>query len=301
MDLASIETFLAVAQTGSMAAAAKQVFVSQGTASTRIKTLEEELGVQLFDRARGVRGITLTPQGEQLLPIARQQVALWEQAKDLRAINARQTLRVAAADALNASVLARAYRSVIEHHPKVYLEVRTAHSREAYDLLESGQVDVGFVFRLHHSTHVDARPLYQELWGVVCPADAAFAQTRNLASLDPSHEVVRKWGPEFAEWHRAHIPEGTPALSVGTTSMLGAIMRGTNLWSIVPAGMGHAIVSSDPSFVFQPLEDCPPPGPAAHMLLPKKALPWVGSAVDVLMQSVLNVVDADEHLTRLHP
>ena len=66
--LTGLETFLAVVQTGSMAAAAKQVFVSQGTAFTRIKALEEELGVTLFERARGVHGITLTPLGEQLLP-----------------------------------------------------------------------------------------------------------------------------------------------------------------------------------------------------------------------------------------
>ena len=300
MDLADLETFLAVAQTGGMAAAAKQVFVSQGTASTRIKALEEELGVTLFERARGVHGITLTPQGEQLLPIARQQVALWSQAMALRDHPVRQRLRVAAADGLNASVLAHAYRTVATTHPEVYLDVRTVHSREAYELLESGQADVGFVSRLHSSPHVDARPLYRESWGIVCPHDCPYAVTRDLGSLEPAHEVVRAWGPEFAEWHQAHLPAGTPALSVGTTSMLGAIMRGTNLWSIVPAGMGHAIVSSDPSFVFQPLADCPPPGPAAHMLLPKKALPWVGSAVDVLMQSVLNVVDADENLTRLH-
>lgn len=296
MDLASLETFLAVAQTGSMAEAARQVYVSQGTASTRIKALEDELGVALFDRARGVRGVTLTPQGEQLLPIALQQVALWGQALELCDRPVRQRLRIAAVDGLNASVLARAYRMLATTHPEIYLDVLTVHSREAYDLLESGQADVGFVFQLHKSAHVDARPLYRESWGVVCPSDAPFAQTQKLASLDPAREVVRRWRPEFDEWHRNHIRSGAPALSVGTTSMLGPVLRGSDLWSIVPAGIGEAIAEGDQSLVFLPLRDCPPPGPEAHVLLPKKALPWVKDAVDTLMDVVTEVIAQDKRI-----
>ena len=299
MDLTGLETFLAVAQTGSMADAAKRVFVSQGTASTRIKALEDELDVTLFERARGVRGIALTPHGERLLPIARQQVALWEQAMELQNSMARQRLRIAAADGLNASGLARIYRLLATTRPEVYLDVLTVHSREAYELLESGQADVGFVFRLHRSPHVEARPLYRESWGIVCPCDAAFAKTQQLRSLDPTLEVVRGWGPEFDEWHRQHIPEGAPAISVGTTSMLGAVLRESDMWSIVPAGIGKAIANTTPSHVFLPLVDCPPPGPDAHVLLPEKALPWVGDAVGVLMDAVAETITQDEDLVPL--
>ena len=293
MDITSLETFLAVTQTGSMADAAKRVFVSQGTASTRIKALEDELGVTLFERARGVRGITLTPQGERLLPIARQQVALWEQAMELRNSATRQRLRVAAADGLNASVLARVYRLLATTCPEVYLDVLTVHSREAYELLESGQADVGFVFRLHRSPHVEARPLYRESWGIVCPHGSKFAETSDLSSLDPTLEVVRGWGPDFDEWHRQHIPEGAPAISVGTTSMLGAVLRESDLWSIVPAGIGEAIAKTSPSHAFLPLVDCPPPGPDAHVLLPEKTLPWVEDAISVLMDAVAETIAQD--------
>ena len=299
MDITGLETFLAVAQTGSMADAAKRVFVSQGTASTRIKALEDELGVTLFERARGVRGISLTPQGEKLLPIARQQVALWGQAMELQGSATRQRLRIAAADGLNASVLARAYRLLATMRHEVYLDVLTVHSREAYELLESGQADVGFVFRLHRSPHVEARPLYRESWGVVCPRDAAFAKTQELRSLDPALEVVRGWGPKFGEWHRQHIPAGAPAISVGTTSMLGAVLRESDLWSIVPAGIGKAIVHATPTHIFLPLVDCPPPGPDAHVLLPEKALPWVEDAVGVLMDTVAATIAQDEDLIPL--
>lgn len=241
----------------------------------------------------------VTPQGEQLLPIAQQQLSLWTQAKELRCHPTRQRLRVAAVDGLNASVLAQAYRIVAHAHPEVYLDVRTVHSREAYELLESGQADVGFVFRLHPSAHVDARTLYRDAWGIVCPAYAAYAATRNLGTLDPALEVVRAWRPELEEWHRAHIPAGQPALSVGTTSMLGPVLRGSDLWSLVPAGIGEAIAASNPSHVFLPLADCPPPGPAAHVLLPKKRLPWVEGPTGALLEAVAGVIHADEHLTHL--
>lgn len=112
-------------------------------------------------------------------------------------------------------------------------------------------------------------------------------------------EVVRAWRPELEEWHRAHIPAGAPALSVGTISMLAAVMRGTDLWSIVPAGIGDAIVESVPSHVFLPLAEYPPPGPDAHVLLPKKMLPWVTDAAGILMDAVREVVAHGDHLEAL--
>lgn len=136
-----------------------------------------------------MRGITLTPQGERLLPIARQQVALWDQAM-LRNSATRQRLRVVAANGLNASMLARVYRLLATTRPGIHLDVLTVHSREAYGLLESGQADVGFVFRLHRSPHLEARPLHRESRGIVCPRDGKFSATSYLSSLDPALEVV---------------------------------------------------------------------------------------------------------------
>lgn len=68
MNLRFIETFLWVARLGSFSAAAEKLAATQASVSHRIATLEEELGVSLFDRDS--RNVTLTPAGRQAVPKA---------------------------------------------------------------------------------------------------------------------------------------------------------------------------------------------------------------------------------------
>ncbi len=69
-DWSLIQSFLAVAETGSLSAAARQLDRSQPTLGRQIHALEEELGVSLFDRH--ARGLKLSEVGNQLLPMAQQ-------------------------------------------------------------------------------------------------------------------------------------------------------------------------------------------------------------------------------------
>ena len=69
VDLTSLRILLAVAQTGSITQAAEQCHLALGAASTRMKELEQRLGVELLERhARGVR---LTEAGQLVLDRAR--------------------------------------------------------------------------------------------------------------------------------------------------------------------------------------------------------------------------------------
>ena len=69
MDWGDLRFFLAVAEEGSLRAAARRLEHSQPTVGRRVHALEDELGVALFDRLPG--GHSLTAQGEALLPHAR--------------------------------------------------------------------------------------------------------------------------------------------------------------------------------------------------------------------------------------
>jgi DNA-binding transcriptional LysR family regulator len=64
-----VELFLAVAETGSVSAAAKRLRTTQPTVSRRLAELEADLGEPLF--ARSVGGTAPTPFGERMLPAAR--------------------------------------------------------------------------------------------------------------------------------------------------------------------------------------------------------------------------------------
>lgn len=90
MELRSWRYFLAVAEAGSVTAAADVVHVTQPSLSRQLRAFESALGLTLFDRDG--RRLALSPAGRRLLPVARDLIA--------RADLARQAARELAAGAL---------------------------------------------------------------------------------------------------------------------------------------------------------------------------------------------------------
>ena len=72
MTLQQLRYLIAIAEYGSINAAAANIFASQSNLSTAIKDLEKELGIPIFTRSN--RGVTLTNEGTELLAYARQVV-----------------------------------------------------------------------------------------------------------------------------------------------------------------------------------------------------------------------------------
>ena len=70
MTLQQLRYFVAVANKGSISAAAHNLYTSQSNLSGSVSELERELGIEVFNRSN--RGVTLTAEGIELLGYARQ-------------------------------------------------------------------------------------------------------------------------------------------------------------------------------------------------------------------------------------
>ncbi|HTN86838.1 MAG TPA: LysR family transcriptional regulator [Sorangium sp.] len=141
MDLESIRTFVAVADTGQFQEAAVRLAITQQAVSKRVAALEAMLGVRLF--VRTPRGAQLTLDGRVFLPYARELLAAEE-----RAVNSvrpeRRPLRV---DVIHPQLgPARLLREFHAVHPEVELHVVTHifDIQSALTALRSGAIDATF-------------------------------------------------------------------------------------------------------------------------------------------------------------
>src|SRR6267142_7118266 len=74
MLLAHLESFVEVARTANVSRAAQTLFLTQPALTARLKSLESDLGVELF--VRSARGMKLTDAGRAFLPYAQRTLGL---------------------------------------------------------------------------------------------------------------------------------------------------------------------------------------------------------------------------------
>lgn len=144
MDTRVLETFIAVADAGSVSSAASILGSSQPIISRRIKELEEECRAPLLYRHG--RGVKLTPAGEALYQAIRPLVAQYSAiVASIAEQQARPSGEVTVA--LSPSFMSAAGLALLDamkqRHPAVHLRVVSGYSRYIYEWLLQARVDIG--------------------------------------------------------------------------------------------------------------------------------------------------------------
>jgi len=166
----ALETLLAVARTGSVAAAARQRHITSSAVSQQIRRLESHFGIKFFERAG--RGVRLTASGETAVPVVRE---LWSGAEvafgQLAELAGRPTttLRVAASDYLGKALLAPVLRDLLDEEPPVRFELVTTHSRAGVRLVAAGDVDLAVVTGQETPRGLEERHLFDQSFVWVWP------------------------------------------------------------------------------------------------------------------------------------
>lgn len=259
MTYEQIETFLTTVTYGSITAAAKYLYVSQSTISSRIQQLEAELGVQLLVRQKGHRRIELTNYGNAFIPIASQWAALWKDTQHLKAIDNIRMLTIASVDAVNNYTFVPFFKRYMEKNPDIRLNIRTHHSNEIYSLIESRSADIGFVFSRIKYPDVTTRPIYRELMYLICDKNSSYYDDMRCTELKIENEIFLNWGLDYQAWHDLHFSAaGHPAMVVNTGSMLQRYIEG-DYWGVAPMSVIRGAIHSNPNLTFYKLKTPPPP------------------------------------------
>ena len=144
MTLSQLKTFIAVAEDGSVRAAAERLHVSQPSVSGSIAALSDEVGVALTERDG--RGMKLSAAGEIFLPHAREALGLLEQGTRMaHSASAKEqaTVRIAAVYTAAEFVLPTLLRAFRETHPEIPIQLEIGNREHVLALLGSRDADIG--------------------------------------------------------------------------------------------------------------------------------------------------------------
>jgi molybdate transport repressor ModE-like protein len=156
LDLTRLRVLVAVARTGSVTGAARELHYSQPSVSHHLARLEAETGAKLLQRAG--RGVRLTDAGRQLAERGAEILGRLDAAESELAahVGLRQgRVRLAAfPSALGTFVPAAAARLAADH-PGLELRLTEAEPPEAVRMLRAGHIDVAVIFRYDDSVPED--------------------------------------------------------------------------------------------------------------------------------------------------
>ncbi|MEO0988762.1 MAG: LysR family transcriptional regulator [Cyanobacteria bacterium J06639_14] len=239
LKISQLRALVAIADAGTFSDAALQLDLSQSSVSHAIATLEEELGVVLFNRGR--QGAVLTPLGEQVTDEARSILTalatIARQAQQSRGLEQGQ-VRIAGFRSAATHILPEVIRQFRTRYSGVQVKINECtHYWHVESQVRQGHADIGFTY-LPTSNDFEAWELMRDRYVVFLPPHTQASSTpMSLATLlqyplifppkeDGCREILVRY---FAEAGCAV----TPAYEVGEDS--------TTL-SMVQQGLGATIM-----------------------------------------------------------
>jgi LysR family nitrogen assimilation transcriptional regulator len=176
VDLRQLTALVTVAEVGSVTKAARLLHVVQPAVTRQIRTLEEEIGVPLFDRTR--QGMVLTAAGGVLVERARRALHELERARmEIRPDPGEVTgiVSVGLLESVTDILAPPLAAAVADRYPGIELRILTAYSGHLQEWLDSGDIDVSLLYNLTDAPSLALVPLLREKLWVVAPPDAGLA------------------------------------------------------------------------------------------------------------------------------
>ncbi|MEU4142998.1 LysR family transcriptional regulator [Streptomyces parvulus] len=208
LDLRKLRYFIAVAEELHFARAAERLHIAQPALSRQIRSLEDDLGVEVFDRDR--RGTRLTPAGHQLLEDGRLLLAS-SQALQRRARNAAHDVAVLTVGFMPGITLTAATTAFAARHPDVQVRLLRTDWTNQVEVIQDGRADVSIVRLPVETEGLSLRPLFNEPRVALLPVRHPLAQRASLRIQDLADDQLLQDPQAVPEWRQAPHPPTTAA------------------------------------------------------------------------------------------
>ncbi|WAC43664.1 LysR family transcriptional regulator [Pseudomonas sp. SL4(2022)] len=245
MDLATLNAFIAIAELGSFSEAAERLFLTQPAVSKRIASLEQQLGVRLFDRLG--REVSLTEAGRALLPRAYQILnVLDDTRRALTNLNGEISGRLTLATSHHIGLhrLPPLLRAFTRAHPQVALDIQFLDSEVAYEEVLHGRAELAVITLAPETREpVHAVAVWDDPLDFVAAPEHPLARSQAISLADVAHHpAVFPGGNTFTHHivRRLFEAQGlTPNIAM-STNYLETIKMMVSIglaWSVLPRTM----------------------------------------------------------------
>ncbi len=195
-----MRALVAVARTGSFTLAAELLHVTQSALSGQIKELELLLGVKVVERS--TRRVQLSDVGRELAPLFDKMLQDLDGAmSDIASRKAlrKGVVRVAAPQMMSCTLLPQVIAAYREQYPEVQVKLVDCPVDNVAGRVFSGEVDVGIGPERDCPAEIDAQPLCELPFVIVCPPQHPLARRRAVGWSDVgAHPFIALQG-QFTE------------------------------------------------------------------------------------------------------
>jgi len=250
MDTEALRTFLEVHRKRGFSDAARVLGRTQPAISSRIRLLEQELGVRLFERT--AVGIVLSQAGRVLLPHAERVIAALQDAQNaVRSLTKEMSgpLTLAIVGTLADQKLSRVLKEFTRKHAAVEFYIQAVRSSRVSELVRVGEAVVGIRYDRDPSVDLCFEELGVDKLVVVCAPNHRYAGRTfgSLKALQDEHWIAFPNQPEQHEIYASHIAsvflaQGLGELKWSPVDSLTAQKR------LIEAGFGIALMSQSNAY-----------------------------------------------------
>ncbi|MCS7476936.1 LysR family transcriptional regulator [Umezawaea endophytica] len=262
LDLRRLRYFLALAGELNYGRAAEALHIAQPALSRSIATLEQELGVPLFERSRS--GTRLAPAGELLQEEARELLRAAAALQRRVRLHERGTRRLSIGFTPGL-IVTPVVRHLREKWPELQVDLVRTSWTDQVDSLRDGRIDASFAHRPFDDDGLAVTDLFTEPRLVALPSDHDLAGSARLLLADLAGEVLLQPTAAVPEWPGATTPPVAPANDGDETSAYSPSVE-VKL-ELVAAGRGIVIMPASttryyhrPDIAYVPVSDLPDTG-----------------------------------------
>jgi len=207
MDLELLRTFLELNRTRHFGRVAEALHLTQAAVSSRLKSLEAQLGVTLFERSR--REMRLTPEGARLIRHAERQIAAWRAARqDVSIARATDQLVVGGSLRLWDVLLQRWLHDLRRTYPDLAIIAESQSPDLLTRRLIDGTLDVAIMLEPAQLDIMQVRQIAE--LELVCVSSA---QGLGIEQALARNYVFVDWGLSFGLDHRRAFPDAPEAMT----------------------------------------------------------------------------------------